>query len=149
MLNRALRYVTPAIASFIVSCDLSVDPNRGWLEILGMIDVEEGANVTLPDTVTAGAAFEATFDTNGSSCVRGGGTKVVSRTAYRAVVEPRDYVPSPPPVSCDDIYNIFPHRVTLQFDQPGLATVVFRGLRDWSLNGTRDTVTIERAVVVR
>jgi hypothetical protein len=149
MLNQALKYVAPFIASFIASCDLSVDPNRGWLEILGMIDIEAGGNITVPDTVIAGAAFEVGFDTNGNSCVRGGGTKVVTQTAFRAVVEPRDYVPSPPPQSCDDIYNIFQHRVTVRFDQPGLATVAIRGLRSWSLTSPLDTVTIEHTVLVR
>ena len=148
------RYWLPAAFSIVMtSCDLAIDPDDGWKQILGIIDPETDGYVSVPDTVSAGTSFDVTFRTIGSGCVRGGGTIVVAQSANSAVVEPQDFVPDPPPDACNDILNTFPHRATLRFDQPGSASVRVRGLLNWPFNRPDtvklDTVTIERIVVVR
>jgi hypothetical protein len=138
-----------ALSALVGGCDLSVDPNKGWRETLGHMDFINGAAVSLPQTASAGTPFEVSFNTDGNSCVRGGPTVIVGQTADRVVIEPRDLVPTPPPLSCNDIYISFQHRVMVRFDSPGTSTVVIRALGQRTHWDPVDTLTVERTVMIR
>ena len=141
------RLVLFYLATLTASCDLSVDPNRGWREIMGVLRTDSAEQIDMPDSASAGVAFDVAFTTYGI-CRRAGNTRV-TLTGNRAEIEPRDLIPDPSPQAC----NLFPydpnHRVSIRFDHPGPATVVVRGLRDWAPNIALDTLEIVRTVVIR
>jgi hypothetical protein len=129
-----------------IACDMSVDPNRGWLEVTG--NMEEGQGITIPLEATAGAPFDVEFNTGGTdaACYRPTRPRIM-QTATRADIEPRVFINVNDGVVCDDIYIPYTHRATLRFDQPGVATVVIKGLRG-SVRA-RDTLIFERTVLIR
>ena len=145
--NLPVRLAICSLLALTASCDLSVDGDHGWQEIMGVLGTDSAEQVSMPDSAHAGVPFDVGFATHGI-CTRAGGTRV-TLTANRAEIEPRDLVPDPLPQTC----NLFPysphHRVTIRFDHPGPATVVVRGLREWAPNTPLDTLEIVRTVIIR
>lgn len=77
----------------------------------------------IPETVTAGVPAEISFRTVGDDCVRGGDTKV--QTSDRAVVvTPFDTLVWARGGYCPQPLNMFEHRATVVFDEPGTAEIV-------------------------
>ena len=144
------RRTVPLVCVFAVglmpSCDMSVDPNQGWLEVTGRM--AEGQAITLPQEVLAGTSFDVEFNTGGGDrgCYRPTKPRVL-QTASRAEVEPRVFINANEGVVCDDIYITYTHRATLRFDQPGVATVVVKGIREDV--SPPDTLLFERTVLIR
>ena len=139
---------TLLLALGVAGCDLSVDPNHGLQEILGVIG--DNAQVDIPDFVRAGAPFHVVVVTRGDdSCYRGGEPRIL-QVANSVVIEPRDFVQRPSEIlGCNSLGNGFTHRARILFATPGAATVVVRGLVRWTRTAPLDTVEVARTVHVQ
>ena len=108
---------------------------------LASID-ESFSPVTVPDSVTARTDFVVSFNTVGGGCTRVGDTQVSMVDSRTAEIRPFDLHQVNATMCTTDIRFLL-HTATLQFDQPGIATVRLIGAFNDS------TKTITRTVVVR
>jgi hypothetical protein len=103
-----------------------------------------GPRIDVPDTVAAGQTFTVEVTTYGNGCTSEGDTEVRLQP-QRAVVTPYDVQRRAEGVVCPDILNVFRHRATLRFEQPGVARVTIQGIQEPS----GEVITVERTVLVR
>jgi hypothetical protein len=111
----------------LAGCELGADPNAGWVERMGQVDSNGTKSWELPDSAFAGIPFTISVSTWGGSCARAGRTKVV-QAGMRVDLTLYDLYQTAD-VACEDYLGPKPHWARLQFDSPGIATIVFHGER--------------------
>lgn len=118
-----------------------VAPERqpGTLEYYG-----DSVRVHVPDTVTAGAAFEVRVTTYGGGCMQKGETDVYVR-GRTAEIRPYDYEPTDSGQTCPAILVLYNHTATVTFAEPGEATVRIHG---WK-KPENTFLTVSRSTIVR
>ncbi len=125
------------------ACDSITDP-ADEVRRLGYIGRDADAQVVIPDTVQAGVEFVVEVTTYGSPCVRKGETEV-QYAADTVTITPYDYVDTTP--NCFSIGVSFVHRATVEFSEPGLASVVIVGrdhpYEDEAAEVIREVVVVE------
>lgn len=119
----------------------SAAPERqpGTLEFYG-----DSARIHVPDTVTAGAAFEVRVTTYGGGCMQKGETDVYVR-GHMAEIRPYDYEPTGRGMVCPDILVLYNHTATVTFAEPGEATIRIHG---WK-KPENTFLTVRRSTIVR
>lgn len=126
------------------SCGGVTTPNANWSRGLGL--VQDGTppftSLIAPDVVHRGEAFQITASTFGSSsCTRPDGYEL-SVTALGAEIKLYDWG-APVGAVCTADLGTFPRTITLQFEQPGSATITVIG-RGYD----RQLEQVQRVVVV-
>lgn len=140
-------WIAGAVAVLLVACESSTGPEFERQRRPGTIEhYDDPLVLVVPDTVSAGVAFDIIIRTYVGGCDEAGGTDVV-RTEGRIEVSPFDFdrIPLDPHVGCPDRLGLIDHRATSSFDAPGVGVVVIRGREEPSLEAR----TVERTVVVR
>jgi hypothetical protein len=122
----------------------STEPSNG--REIGIIQpgATDALVIEAPDTVAAGATFEAVINTFGSSCVTPAGVSLRT-TPATATVTPFDLTPDGP---CTRDFRARPHPVRLTLTRPGAGEIVVRGA---AMNGTipgRTLITVRKAIWV-
>jgi hypothetical protein len=145
---KGVRYALALAVGLTSGCSMNVSPfgptMSAWTSVVGHID-STGTGMSplvVPDTVQAGASFDATVVTFGSrGCFRPGETELVTApdgvdiTPFdSARIAARRCLPGLTPAS---------RVVTLRFDQPGAAMIRLRG------RGFHGFLVLERTIVVR
>jgi hypothetical protein len=130
--------------SVATSCLASTDSETG--RVVGLIGLGT-TTIEAPDTVQVGATFIATVNSFGSStCTTPDGVELTLRPA-EARVTPYDRITIEKDAVCTADLAPVPHRVQLQFTQPGAATIVAEGMVEQA-SGGRARGTVTKAVVV-
>ncbi len=141
---RKLRLSAVAL-SFVFACGSPFDVPVSRLGTL--LDIGEGLEIDVPDSARVRQAFDIEVKTQGNGCVSFGGTEV--EVEGRIVdFRPFDLSPADGNTVCTQILNVFEHRASVQFDQPGPVTVRIHGMVFSSGGALRDTVIV-RTVEVR
>ena len=141
-LDRILPCVALVVAPAI-GCRTGTAPERGTQQP-AVIDFYGGAvQVTVPDTVTAGADFVVVALSYGDGCLAKGRTEVAV-AGLVADVRPYDYVP-PEGTTCTRPLLTARHEAVVRFATPGRALVRVHG-RQRPGDGR---VTVERTTIVR
>ena len=112
--------------------------------VIGFIDFDDSGwpLPEVPETATAGVAFEMTIWTGETGCYSIGETDV-DVTGRRAEVTPFDYVTTGN-YGCTDHLAFFEHKATVVFREPGTAEIVLVYSTDWDENGDgRKVYTVE------
>ncbi len=109
---------------------------------VGVIGRVASAEVVVPDTVRAGVEFVVEITTSGVPCDRKGEAEV-QYAAKSVTITPYDYFQTPE--NCFSLGVSFVHQATVQFAEPGLASVVILG-RERSFED--EVVEVVREVVV-
>ena len=129
----------------LLRCGQPAEPaGEAWSTAVGFIEaggVEPGPLV-VPDTVQAGAPFEITISTFGSSgCIRPDDSEVRQSGAL-VDVTPYDSVWAGS-VPCLPDWRRYPRGIELRFDAPGSGLIRLHG------RGFDRDITVQRTVVVR
>lgn len=110
----------------------------GTLEFYG-----DSARIQVPDSVTAGAAFEVRVTTYGGGCVRKGETDVYIRGST-AEIRPYDYESTGRGIVCPDILVLYNHTAIVTIAEPGEATIRIHG---WK-KPENTFLTVSRSTIV-
>lgn len=138
---RPLVALLAASAVVLAGCVARVDSN-GWQRQVGWIDEDTGGPpFSAPDTVRAGADFDVTVTTYGSSsCTQADGADV-RRVEGVVEITPYDRVPSGG-AECTADLAPHPRIVQVRIDEPGAATLRVSG------RGSDGIVHFDRVVTV-
>jgi hypothetical protein len=150
--------VVPALlaVALLGACDLAVSEPTSDRRVVGIIvfaDDSPDMVIAAPDTVTAGAAFDATITTIGvSGCWRQDGAEIAYAPKL-AVVTPYDLVSTRidgEPLACPGVFLDLPRVVRLVFGQTGAATlrVSGRNVPGEQLSSATPAI-VEKQIVVR
>ncbi len=127
--RRHLWFVAVAISTVgLLGCDLAGPSEYRVIGIMRLDHPRVGEYFLpeIPETVTAGVPFEITVTTGGNSCYRAGETEVAV-DGRSAVVTPYDYVRADAwETGCFAILQLFEHKATMVFKEPGIASIVLR-----------------------
>lgn len=130
------------LALVVTACESTTDPADEERRLGLIILPPDSLRVVLPNTVQAGVEFVVEVTTYGSICDRKGETEV-AKSGNRVVITPYDYVRLCGP----DAQALFVHQATVEFSEPGLASVVIQGFSS-SIPEDDEVVEIERDVMV-
>jgi len=112
-----------------------------------ILNIGEGLAIEVPDSARTRRSFDIITTTRGDGCVSFGGTEV---QVTKRIVDFRPFDLHNGADGCDSILNIFEHRASVQFDEPGHVAVRIHG-RIWSITGSenelRDTVIVRSVEV--
>ena len=111
----------------------------GTLEFYG-----DSARIHVPDSVTAGTAFEVRVTTYGGGCMQKGETDVYVRGRI-AEIRPYDYEPTGRGRVCPDILVLYNHTVLLTFSEPGEGIIRIYGWKE----PEKTFLTVTRSTIVR
>jgi hypothetical protein len=129
------------LVALVAGCQMLTAPNT--TRRLGTIEFyADPARIAAPDTVSAGTAFNVSVVTYGGGCVTQGTTEsaVIGAVAQVTVYDEEHHADV-----CTDELRMFSHTATLQFAQPGTATLQVRGWKE----PERKEITVTRQIVVR
>lgn len=145
MLPRNLyRLVVPVLLTGTAACNgvkvmqSEVEPRPAILQFHS-----DPVRIDLPETVAVASAFTVSIQSYGGGCTSQGDTDVQVE-GLLATIRPFDLEPSDPEVICPAILRVFEHVATIQFDQPGTATVRVLGRREPG----DEPLSIDRTVLV-
>lgn len=135
------------LALVVTACDSTTEP-AGEGRQLGVIVGfnNDDPRIVVPDTVQAGVEFVVEVTTYGNFfCDRKDETAVAS-SGNRVVITPYNYVETL--FECPSLGALFVHQATVEFSEPGLASVVIQGRVAHHLDLDEDVVEFTREVVV-
>lgn len=141
MMTRRTAVRLAAVLALLAACGIT-DPEEG--EQPGIIQMlpEVPAQVTVPAVARRGEPFTVTVVTHGGGCLSKGPTRVRTR-GMTAEVRPMDVHTGTS--ECPPNVAQYGHTAILRFDQPGTATVEFKGT---GYPG-REPITITRTVTIQ
>jgi len=117
----------------LVACSATEPPAGGPERIRGpaiLLFYGDTSSVSLPVSSHVGVPFSLTVTSFGGGCIAHGGVEFTSR-GLDAEVQPYRYeaVRLPPNMACTMELRVFRDTVSLEFDEPGDATVRAVGIR--------------------
>ncbi|HET7464298.1 MAG TPA: hypothetical protein VFJ82_23775 [Longimicrobium sp.] len=137
-----------SFALLAVLCGCRLDPTGGGeaTRRLGTIQFHaDPVRIEAPGSVQAGVPFTVRVITYGGGCVTQGDTEA-SATAGEAQVTVYDRAHDPGPNGvCTMELRMFEHTATLQFANPGAATLRVRGWKE----PDQQEITVTRPIVVQ